>query len=153
MRRWNLNACGDMLDEAGQSLMELYAKCQVAAIGDGSCERVSIVQPPIVSTGEELTVEVSLTAPDTDGQTTLDLTLGLQQITLETTADPCVLQGNNDCAAQLATMFAVNQPGYGTRPLKLETLPQLPSSSPASQSLSVRVSVRETPCPQLHTKA
>lgn len=137
-------ACGDMFDEAvARSLMELYAKCQVAAIGDGSCERVSIVQPPVVSTGEEVTVEVSLTAPDTDGETTLDLTLGLQQITLETTAEPCVLQGDNECAAQLARMFAVNQPGYGTHPLKLETLPQLPSSSPASQSLSVRVSVSE----------
>ena len=145
-------ACGDMLDEAGQSLIELYAKCQVAAIGDGLCERVSIVQPPVVSTREELTVEVSLTAPDTRGQTTLDLTLGLQQVTLETTADPCVLQGNGDCAAQLAMMFAVNQPGYGTHPLRLETLPQLPSSSPASQGLNVRVSVREIPYTQLHTK-
>jgi hypothetical protein len=140
-------ACGDMFDEAmAGSLMELYAKCQVAAIGDGSCERVSIVQPPVVSTGEEVTVEVSLTAPDTDGETTLDLTLGLQQITLETTAEPCVLQGNNECAAQLARMFVVNQPGYGTHPLKLEMLPQLPSSSPASHSLSVRVSVSEHPC-------
>ena len=116
------------------AMLGLYAQCEIAASGDGICERVAVRTPPTMAeivSGNEVAVALTLSAPDADGSTTLDLTVGVEQVTMETTAQPCVLAEYSECAAQAAAMFAVDRPGWGSQPLVLEPLAPLIGGSGA----------------------
>jgi hypothetical protein len=144
-RYWQ--ACDQLLmnDEAiAPAMLGLYAQCEVVATGDGTCERVAVHAPPgmaeIVS-GDEIDVALTVSAPDNGGSTSLTLTVGVEQVTMETTAQPCVLAEYSECAAQAAAMFAVDRPGWGSQPLALEVLRPIGGGSSGGAGL---VSVRAT---------
>ena len=107
------------------AMLGLYAQCEMAATGDGICERIDVRTPPLmaeIASGHELAVALTISAPDNGGSTTLELTVGVEQVTLETTVQPCVLAEYSECAAQAAAMFAVDSPGWGSQALALEPL-------------------------------
>ena len=90
---------------------------------------------------QQVAIELAISAPDDDGQTTLDLTVGREDVMLQTTAQPCVLAEHTECAAQFAAMFAVDRPGYGTQTLDLQPLGPAPGGGADGRRVNVQVSL------------
>jgi hypothetical protein len=149
-------SCGHLLQQGALAtlMFTLYAKCAVVAVGGGTCEQVRVDRPPRaadVHSDREVTVAVSITDGNYDGSDTLNLA-GVEKVTLETTARPCVLASSSECAAQFVANFSKHDSGWSSKALRLDLLQSTPGT-PNNNGISVRATVAIAATSDAHADA